>query len=396
MEIGLTGAPSSGKSTFFKASTLIDVKIASYPFTTIDPNVGMTFVTSHCPVDFTDKTNKCKPRSGMCVNGLRYTPVKLWDVAGLVPGAHEGKGMGNQFLDNLRQASVMIHVLDVSGRTDAEGNETSGYDPINTIKFLENEIDSWFAAILKKNWRDIKAKTRQEFVDVMLKTFSGIGIRSQEIDNSISRSQLDPTKPQFWLLDDINRFASILRNMSKPIIIAANKIDLPQSQENYERIKKEFPEMTIIPCSGDAELALRGANERGLIKYAPGADDFEVVGVLNAAQNKALEHIRNNVLKKYGSTGIQKILNIAVFDILNNIIAYPVEDENKMADAKGNILPDSVILKRGSTPKELAFKVHTTMGEKFITAVNAKTKRTISGDYEVQNGDVIKIVFGKS
>ena len=117
IEIGLAGKPNAGKSTFFKSATLIDVAIANYPFTTIEPNVGIAYVRTRCV---------CRELGidcGKCVDGWRFIPVKLIDVAGLVPGAHEGRGLGNEFLDNLRQAEGVIHVVDASGSTDEEGNE---------------------------------------------------------------------------------------------------------------------------------------------------------------------------------------------------------------------------------------------------------------------------------
>ena len=152
MLIGFVGKPSSGKSTIFAAATLIDVARASYPFTTIEPNRGMGFVRVEC-VD-KEFNVQCNPRSGFCVNHTRFVPVELLDVAGLVPGAHEGKGLGNKFLDDLRQADVLIHVVDASGSTNEKGEavESGSHDPSKDVKFLEEELELWMLGILENNW----------------------------------------------------------------------------------------------------------------------------------------------------------------------------------------------------------------------------------------------------
>src|SRR3989338_104438 len=114
-EIGLVGAPSSGKSTFFKACTLKDVKIAPYPFTTLEPNEGLAYVRAACPCR--EKAVNC----GKCISGVRFVPIKLWDVAGLVPDAHKGRGRGNAFLSDVMKSDALVHVVDMSGTVDYEG-----------------------------------------------------------------------------------------------------------------------------------------------------------------------------------------------------------------------------------------------------------------------------------
>ena len=118
MLIGVVGKPSTGKSTFFKAATLAEVETANYPFTTIKPNHAVGYVK----IDCVDKEFEvqCNPRMGYCLNHKRFVPIDLLDVAGLVPGASEGAGMGNQFLDVLNQANALIHVIDVSGSMGAQ------------------------------------------------------------------------------------------------------------------------------------------------------------------------------------------------------------------------------------------------------------------------------------
>ena len=385
MQIGLVGKPSSGKSSFFKAATMIDVAIAAYPFTTIKPNVGMGYVVTDCVCK---KYNvKCNPKNSVCVDGKRHVPVKLIDVAGLVPDAHLGKGLGNQFLDDLRQASCLIHIVDCSGKTDAEGKTTTDYDPSNDIRFLTREINLWFVEIIKKALSKFKKKVKYskvDLVDILEKQLTGLQIKKENISQTLDKIGLD----------DVEKFASELRKVSKPIIIAANKIDLSESDENFKKMMKEFPDLTIIPTSAAAEIALKKAHEKGLIDYNR---SFTVKdgSKIDGKQKDGLKFIQESVLKKYTSTGIQDCLNKAVFDVLDYIVVYPVADINKLTDKKKNVLPDAFLVKKGSTLKEFAFTVHTDIGEKFIGGLEAKTKRKLGADYILKNDDVVEILFQK-
>jgi len=388
--VALVGKTNVGKSTFFKAATLVDVEISNRIFTTIKPNEGVGYVTAPCPCKELGK--KCNPKNSKCIDGTRLIPVKLLDVAGLIPGAHEGRGLGNQFLDDLRQAPILIHVLDISGTTDSEGNPTKGHDPEEDIKFFEEEIDFWYTNIFKREWGQMAKQTEithSDFEKQILKRFSGLGIKKEDVHKALELSDVDPTCPTKWTEDDVFRFAKNLRELSKPIIIAANKMDLPDSEENFNRLKEKYSPM--IPCCADAELALRKATEAGLIKYIPGSNDFEILKELSDRQKHALEIIRD-ILRKYGSTGVQKCLNIAVFDLMNYIVVYSVEDETHWTDKKGNILPDAHLVPKGTKAREFAYLIHTDIGDKFIGAIDARTKRKVGADHELKNGDIIKIL----
>ncbi len=386
MQIGLVGKPSSGKSSFFKASTMIDVKITGVPFCTIEPNLGMGYVVTECVCKKYDV--KCNPKNSVCIEGKRHIPVKLIDVAGLVPDAHLGKGLGNQFLDDLRQASCLIHIVDTSGTTDAEGKATSGYDPCNDIRFLTREIDLWFAGIVERGISKYKSKTKFskiDLIDVLTDQLTGLGITKGEIQQTLDKVGID----------DVEKFASELRSLSKPIIIAANKIDLPESEENLKRMRGEFSDLTIIPTSAVAEIALRKGNEKGMIEYKNNSFIIKDMSKMDEKQRKGLKYIEGNVLKKYGSTGIQECLNKSVFNVLDYIVVYPVADINKLTDKKGNVLPDAFLVKNGTTLKEFAFSIHSDIGEKFIGGLEAKTKRKLGADYILKNEDVVEILFQK-
>ncbi len=384
MQIGLVGKPSSGKSSFFKAATMLDVDIADYPFTTIQPNIGMGYVVTECVCR--DYDVECNPKNSMCVDGKRFIPVKLIDVAGLVPDAHLGKGMGNQFLDDIREADCLIHIVDCSGLTGPEGKPTKDHDPTEDVKFLEREIDLWFSKIIERALEKYNRKTKfgkVDLIDVLSDQLTGLSITKEQIKQTSEK-----IKPK-----NVKEFASELRRLTKPIIIAANKIDLPSSKENYEKMKKEFPDLTIIPTCATAEIALKTAAKKEKIKYYE--DEIEIKGEIVDKQRKGLEFIEKNILEKYGSTGIQECLNTSVFGVLDYIVVYPVADVNKLTDKKGNVLPDAYLAKRGTTLKEFAFMIHSDIGEKFIGGLDAKKKIKLGAGYELQNNDVIEILFQK-
>jgi len=394
MLVGIVGKSNVGKSTFFKALTLAEVEIANYPFTTINPNRGFGYVKTKC-VD-KDFNVKCQPKQGYCLSGWRFAPVELLDVAGLVPGAHEGRGLGNRFLDDLRQAHAFIHIIDASGTTNENGELTQGYDPANDVRFLETELDMWYLQILNNGWERFARQMHLEQSDInktIAKQLSALNVTESLVKETRLKLELD-SDATAWSEHDLKNFAISLRKSTKPMIIAANKIDLPGAKENFERIKKEFPDYIMVACSAESELALREAAKNKLIDYVPGAKDFKIIdeSKLSDKQKKALNYIKSNVLNVYGSTGIQQALDAAVFTLLNLIAVYPVENDSKLSDGSGRILPDVYLLPKGSTAFNLAEKVHTDIANRFSCAIDARTKKRLGKDHALKQGDVLKIM----
>ena len=333
------------------------------------------------------------------MEGTRFIPVRTIDVAGLVPGAHKGRGLGNQFLDSLRNAKVLIHVVDASGSTDAEGNPVppGTRDPIEDIRFLEEEIDLWVYGLIKKDWGKIVKQVKMgvyDLVSLLERKLTGIGVKENEIKRALMEAELDPESIDKWKEEDVMKLVRKLREINKPIIVAANKIDLDKSRENIDRIREE--EIDVVPVCAEAELVLRRAAKAGLIKYIPGSNHFEILedSRLNNRQKSALKKIEA-LLEEWGSTGVQETIDRAIKDVLGLISVFPVEDENKLTDKDGNVLPDAFLMERGSTAKDLAYKVHTELGDTFIYAVEAKSGRRVGEDYELKDGDVIKVVSAK-
>ncbi len=392
MLIGLVGKPSCGKSTFFKAATLMDVLIAPYPFATIKPNLGVGYVRVKCLCK--DFGVKCTPRTGFCDGETRFVSIDLMDVAGLIKGASEGRGLGNQFLNDLSKADAFIHIVDISGTTDDEGREGKG-DPIKDVRMLEEELDLWFFGILNKAWDVFSRKVQTEksdFVKAVAKQFSGINVKEEHVEKAMKKLKFDIENPEKWTKEQLKEFSHELRYLTKPMIIAANKIDKERAEENLKKLREVFPSVRIIPCSADSELSLRQAAKHNLIKYSPGSKDFEIIGNLNKKQKEALEIIKKNVLLKYEEgTGVQAILDEVVFSLLKHIAVFPA-GTNKLTDSQGRILPDCFLVPEGTTALSFAYKIHTDLGKNFIKAIDVKTKQAIGKEHRLKNNDAIEIV----
>ena len=388
LSIALAGKPNAGKSTFYKAATMADVDVGNYPFTTIDPNRGVTHARTECPC--LDREARC--RNENCHDGKRYVPVELLDVAGLVPGAHQGRGLGNQFLDELTNADVIVNVVDASGGTNAEGEpvDIGTHDPIEDVDFIEEEMDLWLAGIVDRNWESVERKSRSPDFDVddaLSDMLTGFGASPADVQFVLR--ELDyPTDPMQWTDEDRETLARRVRERTKPIVVVANKMDVAPDENVHQLMALDKP---VIPATAEGELALRKGAEAGVVDYDPGDGDFEIVGDVTDAQRERLQGLRD-AMGEYDGTGVQGAIDYAVYDLLDRITLFPVQDQSKWTDAKGNVLPDAFLLPRDATPVDLAYAVHSDIGDGYLHAVDARSGRDIGEDRELEEGDVVKIV----
>jgi ribosome-binding ATPase YchF (GTP1/OBG family) len=396
--LGIVGKPNTGKSTFFSAATLAPAEIANYPFTTIKPNRGVGYVRTPCVHE--EFNVKDTPLNSLCLDGTRLIPIEFIDCAGLVPGAWQGRGLGNQFLDEIRRADALIHIIDASGGTDSEGKiiKPGEHDPLEDVKFLEHEITMWMADILKRDWPKITRTAESENKDLytmLEEKLTGLNIKRNHILEATRKTQLNPDKPTTWTDQDFLKFVDTLRQTAKPMLIVANKIDIPTAEQNLQKLQKL--NYTVIPACAEAELALRRATEKQLIDYKPGDCNFKInhPEKLAETQTKALETIKEKILLKHGTTGVQEAINTAFFKLLNMITVYPVEDLEHLADHNGNVLPDAYLVPYGTTARQLAYIIHTELGEGFIYAIEAREKNRIGENHILKDRDVISIISAK-
>ena len=398
MLVGVVGKPNTGKSTFFSGLTLIPIPIENRPFTTIKPNRGIAYLRSPCVCHEFNVIDQ--PQNSVCINGTRLIPIELIDCAGLIPGSWRGKGLGNYFLDAIMKADALIHIVDVAGSTDEEGNscKPGTRNPIIDVEFLDYEITMWLLKIIKKDWKRICQKvtnTRNKFEDLLLNRLTGLSIKKSNIVTALKKMNFDVDTPIKWTEENLVSFTKELRKISKPMIIAANKIDLPYAEANIKLLREKGYQ--VVPCCSEAELALRRAAEKGLIDYISGASNFNILKpkILTSVQKNALITIRSKILERWGSTGVQEVLNRTFFNILQMIVVYPVENVERLSNHDGQVLPDVYLTPSGTTAKEFAYMIHTELGEGFIHAVNVRTKRRLGEDYILESRDVIKIFSTK-
>jgi len=420
MRIGLVGKPNVGKSTYFSAATLAKVDIANYPFCTIEANVGVAFLAAPqtCPCkDLRERLESdgrlepvsqddprqgsiCEPRTGTCVAHIRLVPTFLVDVAGLVPGASEGRGRGNAFLSDLANCDALIQVVDAAGLTDIEGNPIAAVDDVEAslkeeTAFLTAELDSWIHSILDDGWsrgsRRVQAEGEKGLTTFLHERFTGLGANLSHVLQALDgfRNQWgDIDTPWMWPEERVHSLAFYLRQQLFPIHIAANKADSAKGTP-WDAIQANG---MIQPTMADMELALRRADSSGMISYSPGSDTFEIVdeSKLNPAQINALSSMKEK-LAQSGGTGVAELLSRVLFDALDHVVVYPVADETAWKDGDGRILPDAFVVPNGIEAKALAYKVHSDLGDGFIKAVDGRTRRIVGSEHECGDNDVIKI-----
>ncbi len=385
MLIGLVGVPNKGKSTLFSALTMNEVAIADYPFTTIKPNLGVAYATKKCVHQ--ELGVKCTPRIGLCVNGTRMFPINLIDIAGLVEGAHEGKGMGNQFLSDLVSADVLIQVVDLSGQTDVSGNAATSSDPAEDVIMVRDELREWLAGIIMKHMSTLQK--RKDADQALCELLTGFRVTIEQIRKSADANYLTMSNIN-WNEEYAKKFATSLLKLNKPMIVAANKFD-KSSNAKLDELKKKLDGILVVGCSAAIELALRKAVKGGMIDYVPGAKSFSYKGNPTKEQKSALDYMLKYIEANNG-TGVQELIDTAVFKLFDNIVVYPVEDENKYTDHFGNILPDAILISEGANAMDLAEKIHSELAKKMMYGIDAKKKIRIGKDYKLADNDVIKVV----
>lgn len=399
IKIGLIGKTNTGKTTFFNSATLSSAEISNYPFTTKQPNIGNANAISLCV--HKEFNVQDQPRNSRCIDGWRFIPIELVDLPGLIKGAWEGKGLGNQFLSIASQSDALLHIVDASGSIDASGKiaEPGSGDPVADVGDIEEELVMWYVKLFEANRDKISRAigSGSELDLAITEVFRGIGVKEWHVRQALSENKLEDKKFDEFDQDQTKNFCWSLRDISKPTLIVANKVDLPTATENFKRLQEEYRDMIIVPSSADAELTLRRAESKGIIRYVPGDERFEINDTtgLNDKQKWALNFIRKDILGEYLRTGVQFAINVAVFKLLKMNVVYPVADLQKLSDKQGNVLPDVYLMRSGSTVEDLAREIHTDLAKGLLYALDGRDGLRLPASYHLKDRDVLSIVSAR-
>ncbi|MGI0038045.1 MAG: redox-regulated ATPase YchF [Nitrososphaera sp.] len=401
IRIGLIGKTNTGKTTFYNSATLSAAEISNYPFTTKQPNVGNAHAIALCVHKEFDLQDN--PKNSRCIDGWRFVPIELVDLPGLIKGAWEGKGLGNQFLSIAAQSDALLHVVDASGSIDASGKiaESGTGDPVADVGDIEEELVMWYLKLFEANRDKISRAITGSGIDAVpaiTELFRGIGVKEEHVKLALEQNKLTAVKVDDFGPQETKDFCWSLRDISKPTLIVANKVDLPSATENFRRLREEYKDIIVIPASADAELTLRRAETRGVIRYIPGDERFEIneQTSLNDKQKWALNFIRKDILGEYMRTGVQFAINVAVYKLLKMNAIYPVANVQNFSDKHGNVLPDVYLMKSGSTVEDLAREIHSELAKGMLYAVDARDGLRLPLDYHLKDRDVLSIVSART
>jgi len=400
IKIGLIGKTNTGKTTFFNSATLLSAEISNYPFTTKQPATGNAHAITLCV--HKEFNLQDQPKNSRCMDGWRFIPVELVDLPGLIKGAWEGKGLGNQFLTIAAQSDALLHIVDASGSIDAAGKiaEPGTGDPVADVADIEEELVMWYLKLLEGNRDKIShsISTGTEIVPAITEVFRGIGVREDHVKVALAQNNLTDIPFDDFGPQESKDFCWSLRDISKPTLIVANKVDLPTATENFNRLREEYKDVIVVPASADAELTLRRAESRGVIRYLPGDERFEISDQtkLNDKQKWALNFIRKDILGEYMRTGVQFAINVAVFKLLKMNAVYPVADAHRFSDKHGNVLPDVYLMRAGSTVEDLAREIHSELAKGMLYALDARDGLRLPTNYHLKDRDVLSIVSART
>jgi len=396
IRLGLIGKTNTGKTTFFNAATLSTEEISSYPFTTKKSVSGISHAITLCVhPEFKVQDN---PNNSKCINGWRYIPIEIVDLPGLIKDAWKGKGLGNQFLAIAAQSDALLHVVDASGGIDSSGqiSQAGAGDPVSDFADIEEELIMWYLKIFEGNREKVSRAINggTDPVEAIAELYGGIGVTKNHVKDSLRVTELTEKDFDNYDMTDSKKLAAQLRRISKPTLIVANKVDVEGADKNFDRLRERYNDTIVIPASGDSELSLRRAEQKGLIKYSPGSEQFEIVKSeeLNKKQTDALDFIKKGIMGEYMRTGVQFAINIAVFKMLKMNSVYPVANDKSFADKKGRILPDLILLKNGATVNDLAREIHTDLTKGLLYAKDLRYNLRLPIDYQLRDRDVISLV----
>ena len=396
IKIGLIGKTNTGKTTFFNSATLSSDEMSTYPFTTKKPSISIGHAITLCVhPEFNVQDD---PNNSKCSDGWRYIPIELIDLPGLIKDAWKGKGLGNQFLSIAAQSDALLHVLDASASIESMGRiaEIGSGDPVSDFADIEEELNMWYQKILEGNRDKLQKmiKTDDDQITALTELYQGLGVKKIHVKESLRITGLEEKNIENYDMQDSKKFSTQLRKISKPTLIVANKIDVNGADRNFERLRERYNDTIVVPASADSELTLRRAEQKNLIRYSPGSEQFDILNTddLNQKQKDALDFISKDIMGEYMRTGVQFAINMTVFKLLKMNSIYPVADPENLSDKKGRVLPDLVLLKDGATVVDLAKEVHSDLVKGLLYAKDLRYNLRIPTNYQLRDRDVICLI----
>jgi ribosome-binding ATPase YchF (GTP1/OBG family) len=399
VKIALIGKTNAGKTTIFNTVTGRNEPIGNYMFTTQNPVSGTTYVTSPCVhKEFGVIDN---PINSKCIDGWRYIPIEIIDLPGLIKGASYGRGLGTRFLSEAMKADAFIHVIDASGSIDEDGRiaEPGTGDPFRDYQEIEGEIVQWYKNLLENNLDKIlkkieTTKNEQQAINVVYETLAGVKITKLHIIQALEDMGVSVYDFRSMSDEKLWRLASLLRDISKPTLIVANKMDIPVADSGFKQLKDKIKDKIIVPVSANLELLLKRAEQKGTVRYNPAEENFLVIDSSNLSKDekKALDFFNKFLIREMMRAGTQFALNVAVFKLLRMNVVYPVADPKKLSDKKGNVLPDAYLVPDGSTVKDLAEIIHSELAVGLLYAIDIRTGLRLPPTYRIKDRDVLHLV----
>ena len=364
--IGLVGKPSAGKSTLFNAATgdATAAKVAAHPFTTIEPNTGAALCGIPCPCTAgtlptggtttqhalfaKDSPPQCEAELSHTATGLRLATLTIRDVAGLVPGAYQGRGKGNKFLDDLNDADVLIHVVDASGRTNAEGQArevdsvktTVEEDVLQEVHWVRLEIHQWIYTNVLRKWDAIRR--RPEKLPIMFTGYHATTSMVHMAARKANITQKQMEQPGTWDHETLHRLVAAFIRIRFPVVVAMNKCDVPGADRNVAYVKAKLPAETIVQLSADIETQLLKLRDEGKIRYAAGG----------CPEGELPQHVKQYLAGNSNMSGVSAALSTAI-GVRPTVRVYPVLDPGTFASYGGGVLQHCMHLTPGSTPADL-------------------------------------------
>ncbi|XP_077999773.1 uncharacterized protein LOC144452545 [Glandiceps talaboti] len=275
----------------------------------------------------------CQPEYGHNYKGERLLPILLKDVAGLVPGAADGKGRGNRFLNDLCDADVLIHIIDISGQTNEKGEPVDDYDPALDVKWLNEEIHRWIYDNVMNKWESIVKRPNK-----ILDMFTGYHANKSVIHAAFHNAGIDTRELAVnlptWNNQVVHNLVKEFIKIRFPMLLVLNKADVKTARENVLRFQELLPETSMITVSSWSECFLQNLQKEHHIKYEFGSEEFQIItnnedqsdnNQITFQYQEKLDQISENILKVYGSTNVHNAVSMAV-SLKPPVYAFPIQD----------------------------------------------------------------------